>query len=42
MRNMFEKMFFEEMKINNDIFLIVGDVGYGVFDEFKMSFMIGI
>ena len=38
MRNMFAKMLFEEMKINNDIFLIVGDVGYGVFDEFKNEF----
>tara|TARA_A200000113_G_scaffold214018_1_gene216929 strand:- start:722 stop:1192 length:471 start_codon:yes stop_codon:yes gene_type:complete len=38
MRNTFADQLFEEMKINKDIYLIVGDVGYGVFDKFKEEF----
>ena len=33
MRKTFSEQLYSEMKSNQDIFLIVGDVGYGVFDK---------
>ena len=33
MRNTFANLVLEEMKENDNIYVIVGDVGYGVFDE---------
>ena len=38
MRKTFSEQLYIEMKANQDIFLIVGDVGYGVFDKFKEDF----
>jgi len=38
MRKTFSEQLYSEMKSNQDIFLIVGDVGYGVFDKFKEDF----
>ena len=38
MRNTFANLVFEEMKENENIYVIVGDVGYGVFDEIKESY----
>ena len=35
MRNTFANLVLEEMKENDNIYVIVGDVGYGVFDEIK-------
>ena len=38
MRNTFANLVLEEMKENDNIYVIVGDVGYGVFDEIKESY----
>ena len=38
MRNTFANLVFKEMKENENIYVIVGDVGYGVFDEIKESY----
>lgn len=38
MRKIFAKMLFEEMKVNNDIYLITGDLGYGLWDEVRDTF----
>tara|TARA_B100000902_G_C26865648_1_gene695175 strand:+ start:45 stop:515 length:471 start_codon:yes stop_codon:yes gene_type:complete len=38
MRNTFADLLFEEMQNNNDIYVIVGDVGYGVFDKIKETY----
>jgi len=38
MRNTFANLVLEEMKENEHIYVIVGDVGYGVFDQIKESY----
>ena len=38
MRNTFANLILEEMKENEHIYVIVGDVGYGVFDQIKESY----
>ncbi len=38
MRNTFANLVFKEMKENENIYVIVGDVGYGVFDEIKEGY----
>jgi transketolase len=38
MRRRFQELLTEEMKINKDIFLLVGDVGYKVFDHLRDEF----
>lgn len=38
MRKQFAKMLFEEMANNNDIYLITGDLGYGLFDDIRDTY----
>lgn len=38
MRRQFESLLFEEMKTNQDIFLITGDLGYGLWDRIRDSY----
>jgi len=38
MRRRFQELLTEEMKKNDSIFLLVGDVGYGVFDHLREEF----
>lgn len=38
MRKLFAKYLYEEMKNNSQITILLGDVGYGVFDEIKNNF----
>ena len=38
MRRRFQELLTEEMKKNEDIFLLVGDVGYRVFDHLREEF----
>lgn len=38
MRRRFQELLTKEMKINKDIFLLVGDVGYKVFDHLRDEF----
>ena len=38
MRKQFAKLLFDEMKINRDIYLITGDLGYGLWDSIQKDF----
>lgn len=38
MRRQFEALLFESMKTNKDIFLITGDLGYGLWDRIRDSY----
>ena len=38
MRRQFEALLFEAMKTNQDIFLITGDLGYGLWDRIRDSY----
>lgn len=38
MRKHFAKLLHEEMSINSDIYLITGDLGYGLWDEIQRDF----
>lgn len=38
MRRQFESLLFEAMKTNQDIFLITGDLGYGLWDRIRDSY----
>tara|TARA_Y100000817_G_scaffold153171_1_gene119692 strand:+ start:4314 stop:4784 length:471 start_codon:yes stop_codon:yes gene_type:complete len=38
MRNTFANLVLQEMRKNDNIYVIVGDVGYGVFDEIKNTY----
>lgn len=38
MRRDFAKLVYEEMKVNNDIYVITGDLGYGLWDKVKEDF----
>ena len=38
MRRRFQELLTEEMAKNEDIFLLVGDVGYGVFDHLRKDY----
>lgn len=38
MRKLFAEMLFNEMAINNDIYLITGDLGYGLWDRIKDAY----
>src|ERR1035437_1411880 len=37
-RRKFAELLYEEMKINDKIFVLVGDLGYGMFDKIKQDF----
>jgi len=38
MRKLFASMLFDEMAVNKDIYLITGDLGYGLWDSVKESY----
>jgi len=38
MRKDFAKLVYEEMKVNEDIYVITGDLGYGLWDKIKEDF----
>lgn len=38
MRKLFGQLIFNEMKNNNNIFLLTADLGFGILDECKLSF----
>lgn len=38
MRKDFEQLLYDEMKTNKDVYLITGDLGYGLWDRIKDSF----
>jgi transketolase len=38
MRKQFAKMLFEKMSVNKDIYLITGDLGYGLWDDVRDSY----
>ena len=38
MRKEFAKLLIEEMKVNDNIYVITGDLGYGLFDEISIKF----
>ena len=38
MRRDFAKLVYEEMKVNQDIYVITGDLGYGLWDKVKEDF----
>lgn len=38
MRRDFAKLLLEEMKVNQDIYLVTGDLGYGLWDNIRDSF----
>ena len=38
MRRDFAKLVYEEMKVNQDIYVITGDLGYGLWDNVKQDF----
>lgn len=38
MRKQFTQLLFEAMKTNEDIYLVTGDLGYGLFDEIRDTF----
>lgn len=38
MRKLFAELLYEEMKINDDIYVITGDLGYGLWDRVRDNF----
>ena len=38
MRKQFAELLFEEMAINKDIYVITGDLGYGLWDKIKATY----
>ena len=38
MRKEFVELLFQEMEVNNDIYVITGDLGYGLFDKINITF----
>jgi transketolase C-terminal domain/subunit len=37
-RKLFAKLLFDEMAINEDVYLITGDLGYGLWDQIKDTY----